>query len=135
MGPLARYAVNVTSTTDVQKVLYLTDKRNIRLAIRNTGYDYLGKSPGPAAVAFWTHHLKSIQSMPGYIRYNGPTMRIGAGIQGFEAQNTAQKSGFVNVTGHYPDIRITGGYTQGGGHGPLGSRYRRQLTNSWSGRL
>ena len=135
MGPLARYAVNVASTTDVQKVLYLTDKRNIRLAIRNTGYDFMGKSPGPAAVAFWTHHLKLVQSMPGYIRYSGPTMRIGVGIQGSKAQNAAHKSGFVIVTGHYPDIRIAGGYTQGGGHGPLGSRYRRQLTNSWSGRL
>ncbi|BAE66055.1 unnamed protein product [Aspergillus oryzae RIB40] len=135
MGPLARYAVNVASTTDVQKVLYLTDKQNIRLAIRNTGYDFMGKSPGPAAVAFWTHHLKLVQSMPGYIRYSGPTMRIGAGIQGSKAQNAAHKSGFVIVTGHYPDIRIAGGYTQGGGHGPLGSRYRRQLTNSWSGRL
>ncbi|PLB48795.1 FAD binding domain protein [Aspergillus steynii IBT 23096] len=125
VGPLARYAANVTSADEVRKVLDFTQRRNIRLVIRNTGHDYIGKSTGPGAVALWTHHLKSIDYVSEYVSaaYTGPAMRIGAGVQGFEAQNAAHQHGFTIVTGHCPDIGIAGGYTQGGGHGPLASRY------------
>lgn len=125
MGPLPHYAANVTSAEDVRKVLDFTQRRNIRLVIRNTGHDYIGKSTGAGAVTLWTHHLKSIDYVPGYASsgYTGPAMRIGAGVQGFEAQNAAHKLGFTIVTGHCPDVGIAGGYTQGGGHGPLASRY------------
>ncbi|KAL6231479.1 hypothetical protein BDW75DRAFT_233574 [Aspergillus navahoensis] len=127
VGPLARYTVNVTTAADVQKVLRFATKHNIRLAIRNTGHDYIGKSTGPGAVALWTHNLKSIEYKPEYTSswYTGPALRVGAGVQGFEAQDAAHRlgSGHVVVSGHSPDIGIAGGYTQGGGHGPLASRY------------
>ncbi|PYI08007.1 FAD-binding domain-containing protein [Aspergillus sclerotiicarbonarius CBS 121057] len=125
VGPLVRYAVNVTSAADVQHVLRFVQSKNIRLVIRNTGHDYMGKSTGAGALALWTHHLKSIETFPNYTSgsYTGPAMRIGAGVQGFEAQNAAHEAGYVMVTGHCPDVGIAGGYTQGGGHGPLASRY------------
>ncbi|KAH8424838.1 FAD-binding oxidoreductase [Aspergillus melleus] len=125
VGPLARYAANVTSADQLRSVLDFTHRRNIRLVIRNTGHDYVGKSTGLGAVVLWTHHLKSINYIPGYVSsdHTGPAMRIGAGVQGFEAQNAAHQLGFTIVTGHCPDVGIAGGYTQGGGHGPLASRY------------
>ncbi|KAA8642713.1 FAD-dependent oxidoreductase [Aspergillus tanneri] len=125
VGPLARYAANVTSADEVRNVLNFTQRHNIRLVIRNTGHDYIGKSTGPGSVALWTHYIKSIDYVPKYEsdEYTGPAMRIGAGVQGFEAQNTAHEKGFTIVTGHCPDVGIAGGYTQGGGHGPLASRY------------
>lgn len=125
IGPLVRYAANVTSATDVQKVLSFADQHNIRVVIRNTGHDYLGKSSGAGAIALWMHHLKSIRHEAEYTSswYTGPALRIGAGVQGFEAENAAHKLGLMVVTGHCPDVGITGGYTQGGGHGQLASRF------------
>lgn len=127
IGPLARYTVNVTSAADVQKVMQFTNKHNIRLSIRNTGHDYLGKSTAPGAVALWTHHLKFTEYKPHYSSswYSGPALRIGAGVQGSEAQDAAHRagSGHVIMAPHSPDVGIAGGYTQGGGHGPLASRY------------
>ncbi|KAJ6014301.1 FAD binding domain protein [Penicillium herquei] len=125
IGPLAQYAANVTSAADVKEVLDFVKKHNIRLVIRNTGHDYLGRSTGAGAVNLWTHNLKSIKTIPSYASsgYNGPAMKIGAGVQGFEAQNAAHESGYVIVTGLCPDVGIAGGYTQGGGHGSLASRY------------
>ncbi|KAJ5630610.1 FAD binding domain protein [Penicillium longicatenatum] len=124
-GPLAQYAANVTSAADVKEVLKFTKSHNIRLVIRNTGHDYLGRSTGAGGVNLWTHNLKFIETIPSYVSegYNGPAMRIGAGVQGFEAQNAAHESGYVIVTGFCPDVGIAGGYTQGGGHGSLASRY------------
>ncbi|KAL3478431.1 hypothetical protein BJX99DRAFT_256552 [Aspergillus californicus] len=127
LGPLAHYTVDISSGADVQTVLTFTTKHNIRLAIRNTGHDYLGKSTGPGAIALWTHNLKSVEYEPQFTSswYTGPALRVGAGVQGFEAQDAAHRAGngHVIVSGHSPDIGIAGGYTQGGGHGPLASRY------------
>ncbi|KAL4779280.1 FAD binding domain protein [Aspergillus varians] len=124
LGPLVRYAVNVTGPEDVQATLHFTRTHNIRLVIRNTGHDYLGKSTGAGAVALWTHHLKSIQ----YEEYNsdwytGPALRIGAGVQGYEAMAAAHARDKVLVTGDCQTVGIAGGYTQGGGHGQLASRF------------
>ncbi|KAL4748733.1 hypothetical protein BDW72DRAFT_205344 [Aspergillus terricola var. indicus] len=127
LGPLARYTANVTSAADIQKVIQFTNQHNIRLAIRNTGHDYLGRSTAPGSVTLWTHNLKSIEYNPEYTSswYTGPALTVGAGVQGFEAQDAAHRSGsgHVIVSGHAPDIGIAGGYTQGGGHGQLASRY------------
>lgn len=125
IGPLVRYAANVTSASDVQTVLGFADHHNIRVVIRNTGHDYLGKSSGAGAIALWMHHLKNIEHEAEYksLWYTGPALRIGAGVQGFEAENAAHDLGLIAVTGHCPDVGITGGYTQGGGHGQLASRF------------
>ncbi|KAJ5716008.1 FAD binding domain protein [Penicillium malachiteum] len=124
LGPFQPYAVNVTNAQDVQETLHFTQKHNIRLVIRNTGHDYYGKSTAPGAVALWTHNMKQTE----YLDYNssayaGPALRIGAGIQGFEAMEAANSYGKAIVTGNCASVGIAGGYSQGGGHGPLASWY------------
>ncbi|KAB8236625.1 FAD binding domain protein [Aspergillus alliaceus] len=124
IGPLVRYAVNVTSTADVQKTLNFIREHNIRLVIRNTGHDYMGKSTGAGAVAIWVHHLKKIEHVQYFSdRYTGPALRMGAGVQGFEATAAAQAQGQLLVSGNCPSVGLAGGYTQGGGHGQLVSQF------------
>lgn len=60
IGTYVQYAVNASSAKDVQLALAFAQKNNIRLVIRNTGHDYLGKSTGAGGLAIWTHHLKDI---------------------------------------------------------------------------
>ena len=124
IGPLPRYAVRASNVEDIRKTVRFTTRHNIRLVIRNTGHDYLGKSTGAGAVSIWTHHLKDIDFLH-YTspRYTGPAMRLGAGVQGMEAMAAAHGHGMVLVTGNCPSVGITGGYTQGGGHGQLVSRF------------
>ena len=123
IGTYVQYAVNATSVEDYQKTLRFAEAKNIRLVIRNTGHDYLGKSTGAGAIALWTHNIKDIKFL-NYKSddYEGPAMKVGAGVQGFEAQNAAHAQGLVVVTGNCPTVGIAGGYTQGGGHSPLSSK-------------
>lgn len=84
----------------------------------------MGKSTGAGAVSIWTHNLKDIDFLQyKSARYTGPAMRLGAGVQGMEAMAAAHRHGKVLVTGNCPSVGITGGYTQGGGHGQLVSRF------------
>jgi len=55
--------------------------------------------------------------------YTGKAMKMGAGVQGFEAHAAADAQGFTVVGGECPSVGLAGGYTQGGGHSALSSRY------------
>lgn len=85
---------------------------------------YLGKSTGPGSLAIWTHHLKKI----GFFDYNGPyyagkAIKMGGGVQGFEAYRAANEIGLAVTGGQCPTVGLAGGYTQGGGHSALASKY------------
>ncbi|KAL9625125.1 MAG: hypothetical protein Q9160_000854 [Pyrenula sp. 1 TL-2023] len=89
---------------------------------------YNGKSTGAGALSVWTHHLKSISIINQYSSpsssYTGPAIKMGAGVQGFEAYAAAHAQGLRVLGGECPSVGIAGGYTQGGGHSALASRYR-----------
>ncbi|PQE16637.1 FAD FMN-containing isoamyl alcohol oxidase protein [Rutstroemia sp. NJR-2017a BBW] len=82
LGNLASYALNVSGPADVIAGLGFVRKNNIRLTIKNTGHDFLGRSTGAGSA-----------------------------------------DGYRVVGGSCPTVGVTGGFTQGGGHGPLGSAY------------
>ncbi|KAF7883178.1 uncharacterized protein EAF01_011687 [Botrytis porri] len=124
LGNLVNYAVNVSTPNDAVAAIQFSKNHNIRFVIRNTGHDYLGKSTGAGSLAVWTHNLKNISFSDWNSDYfTGKAMKIGAGIQGFEALKSAHDAGFVTVGGECPTVGIAGGYTQGGGHSALSSSF------------
>lgn len=124
LGTYVQYAVDARDAADYQRTIEFTRSHNIRLVIRNTGHDYLGKSTGAGAVAVWTHHLKDIKILDYHSRrYTGKATKIGAGVQTFEANEAAHAHGLAIVAGSCPSIGLAGGFTQGGGHGQLSSKY------------
>ncbi|KAL4931426.1 FAD-dependent oxidoreductase [Aspergillus undulatus] len=124
LGNYVSYAVNVSSVEHVSKSLAFAKKHNIRPVIRNTGHDYQGKSTGAGALGLWMHHLKNLSlTTHSDSRYSGPALKVGAGVQGIEAYEFADKHGYQVVGGECPSVGIAGGYTQGGGHSALSSRY------------
>ncbi|KAK8029895.1 FAD-dependent isoamyl alcohol oxidase [Apiospora rasikravindrae] len=125
LGNFASYVVNVTGPSDVQKAIDFSKKYNVRLVIKNTGHDYLGKSTGKGGLSLWTHNLKSTKYIPKYSKpyYKGPAIKLGAGVEGFEAYAAANAAGHSIVGGSCPTVGISGGYSQGGGHSMLSSKY------------
>ena len=125
LGNLVSYAVNASSTKDIQQTLAFAQTNNIRLVIRNTGHDYNGKSTGAGALGLWLHHLDSLQFVSKYTSpsYTGPAMRVGAGASIYNAYKFADANNGIIVGGSCPTVALAGGYIQGGGHGPLASKY------------
>ncbi|RYP01734.1 hypothetical protein DL765_010836 [Monosporascus sp. GIB2] len=124
LGTYVPYAVNASDASDYREAIAFAKKYNIRLVIRNTGHDYMGRLTGPGALALWTHNIKDL-SILDYksTTYTGKAIKIGAGVQGSEAQEAANAEGLVVVEGDCPIVGIAGGYTQGGGTSPLGSKF------------
>ncbi|KAI0185941.1 hypothetical protein EV127DRAFT_484700 [Xylaria flabelliformis] len=125
LGNLPSYAINVSSAEDVVAGVQFAEKNNIRLVIKNTGHDFLGRSSGEGALSLWTHNMKQTTFIPKYkgSTYQGPALRIGAGIMNIEMYQAADKVGYRAVGGSCPTVGAGGGYTQAGGHGPLGAKY------------
>ncbi|KAI0172765.1 6-hydroxy-D-nicotine oxidase [Hypoxylon sp. FL1284] len=120
LGNYVDYAVQVTGSKDIAATIRFADERNIRLVIRNTGHDYMGRSTGAGALAIWTHYLKDVKVVDWSDReYDGKAIQIGAGVEGHEAMDAAADSGLVVVTGECPTVGLAGGYVQNGGHSPL----------------
>ena len=124
VGSYIQYAVNASGASDYRKTIEFTKKHNIRLVIRNTGHDYLGKSSGPGAVGIWTHNLKELAILDYKSKhYTGKAIKVAAGVQAGEALQAAHAQGLVVVTGNCATIGIAGGFSQGGGHSPLSSKF------------
>ncbi|KAK8066698.1 hypothetical protein PG997_013445 [Apiospora hydei] len=121
------YVVNVTRVADVQLAVNFARNTGVRLVVRNTGHDYVGKSTGAGALSIWTHHLKDIDFIPAYSSpassYTGPAIKMGAGIVGYELYEAADRFGVSALSGEGRTVGTAGGYTAGGGLSPLTGKY------------
>nr|POE79478.1 fad-linked oxidoreductase zeb1 [Quercus suber] len=124
LGNIASYAINVSSAADALVGIRFALRNNIRLTVKNTGHDYIGRSTGQGALALWTHNLKSI-AFHSYKSsyYNGSAVRLGAGVQAFEVYRPAADHHLRVTTGFCPTVGIAGGWVTGAGHGPLEGLY------------
>lgn len=85
---------------------------------------FSGKSTGAGALSVWLHNLKDIEFKDYHdAHYTGKAVKVGAGAQGIEVYQAAHAEGLRVVSGECRSVGIAGGYTQGGGHSALNSRY------------
>ncbi|OMP84254.1 6-hydroxy-D-nicotine oxidase [Diplodia seriata] len=123
LGGDAVYSINVTSAADMAAGVKFANAHNIRLVVRSTGHDFLGKSTGTGSLGLWTHNMRSTTIIPAYsspsTAYTGPAIKLAAGVRGADALAAATAAGYVVLTGNCPSVGLVGGWTQGGGHSAL----------------
>ncbi|KAK7932726.1 FAD binding domain-containing protein [Apiospora marii] len=118
VGAYVQYAVDATHPSHYQKTLAFAAEHNIRLVVRNTAHDWLGKSTGAGGLAIRTHNYKGVEVLDYESEhYTGKALKMFAGTQFRDAFQAAHDQGLVVVGGTCPSVGIAGGYTQGGGHG------------------
>ncbi|KAM0551363.1 hypothetical protein ACHAPJ_008472 [Fusarium lateritium] len=123
IGNYVDYAVKVSNAQQVAAAVRFANDHNIHLVVRNTAHDYFGRSTGAGALAIWTHHLKNAEVVQWADKlYNGPALKLGAGVQGSDAIEFASANGLTGVSGECPTVGLAG-FTLGGGHSPLSTSY------------
>ena len=86
LKPLAKYTVNASEPRHVSDALKFASKHNLRVSVKNTGLDYLGRSTS-SEFSIWTHCLQGITihsafQARDYSKCSAvPTMTVGAGNQ------------------------------------------------------
>lgn len=119
--------MNATEPKHVQLAVNFARNTGVRLIVKNTGHDFLGKSGGKDALSIWTHWMKDIEYIEEYsdsnLGYSGPAFKSGVGVQAFEIYKAAHEKGRIVVGGEGETVGVMGGYIQGGGHSPLTGLY------------
>ncbi|CAF0931701.1 unnamed protein product [Rotaria sordida] len=121
-GSVPRLAVNATTAEHVQATVRLANTNNLRLVIKTTGHDYLGRSTAADSLLLWLHYMKTI-TLEQYTSCTGENIsnavRIGAGVQWGEAYAWLSTYNLIAIGGASPTVGAIGGFLQNGGHGPL----------------
>ncbi|OQU95118.1 hypothetical protein CLAIMM_01367 [Cladophialophora immunda] len=127
LGVSPSYAVNCTDPRHVALTVVFSKLFNIRLVVKNTGHDQLGRSEGSHGLEIWIRHLRNgitfqdtFKSSTGCTAGNwtGSAFKIAGGYSWGDVGAEAQKRNVVVVNGGTPSVGAIGGWMQGGGHGP-----------------
>ncbi|KAH7388921.1 FAD binding domain-containing protein [Cadophora sp. MPI-SDFR-AT-0126] len=125
-GGFPVYVVNATTVEHIQLAVNFARNRNVRLVIKNTGHDFLGRSVGAGSISIWTHYLKGFEYLPEYTqgRYKGPAARVGAGLEAWELYPLMDQYDMAIVApAGSTTVGVYGGWLAGGGHSVLSSYY------------
>jgi UDP-N-acetylenolpyruvoylglucosamine reductase len=83
-GYLPEYAIVARKEKHIAAGVKFAKKKDIRLVIRNTGHDFMGRSSGYGGLTINTHTFKDVaftKKYQGPGAYKGSAVTVGAGIQ------------------------------------------------------
>ena len=126
---MSAYYVDAQTPIDVQAALAFVKDHNIRLTIKNTGHDFLGRSSAASTLALRTTNMKHLQFQAYLEAYNCPAASqghvgvMGAGVVAHEVVDYFLTHGMDITVGACPTVCIAGGLGQAGGHAVFGRSY------------
>jgi hypothetical protein len=143
LGDSPVYSINATTPAAISAGLKFASKYNIRVTIKQSGHDFLGRSTGTGSLEIWTHYLRNDPTQPplvftktytptescaavqvgGASYWGGSAVHIGGAFTWDDVYPVAHENGVVVVGGTCNSVGIIGGYLQGGGHGAAMHQY------------
>lgn len=127
-GSVPDYGIDVRSAEDAITGFNFSRAHGVRLVIKNTGHDFMGRSSAPGALALWMHNLQSITSEGEFVpagctaakqTQKVPVVTYGAGVSFQALIDFAEANNFTIPTAGDASVAGGGGYVQGGGHSVL----------------
>ena len=121
-GRVSWYSIQAETPADIQAGVRFAQKYNLRVAIRNTGHDFLGRSVAVGSLQINTHLMTDMKLHTNFKPrgYNGQgeglAVTLGAGVQLYDMYNWLDQNDVMVVGGSSHGVGIAGGYIQGGGH-------------------
>jgi hypothetical protein len=86
LGWMPHYVIMAKTAAHIQAGVKFAKEKNIRLIIRNTGHDFMGRSTGYGSLAINTHSFKTMEWIKNYTgpsedKWTGGAVKLGVGIQ------------------------------------------------------
>ena len=138
-GRIPLYSAAVKTARHIQAVVKFAAKHNVKLAIKNTGHDFLGRSTAPSSLQIFTGNMKEIDLTDSFVPAV-PTgtapprgvraVTVDAGVQLGELYEYLGAKGAMVVGGFSRTVGMAGGYIQGGGHSAMGWLYGMASDNA-----
>jgi FAD/FMN-containing dehydrogenase len=119
------YAVAAESAGDIAAAVRFAREREVRLAVKGTGHDYLGRSNAANSLLVWTHRMRGITFHERFqtARETCPALTVEAGTRWLEAYQAATRHGVYVQGGGCTSVGAAGGFLQGSGFGSFSKRF------------
>ncbi|KAL3479627.1 hypothetical protein BJX99DRAFT_267991 [Aspergillus californicus] len=124
-GSVPTKYVDVRTVKHVQRTLKFAGKNRLRVVVKNTGHDYMGRSSAPDSLGLWMHNLRPAIKVnedfqpEGCGESSGDCITFGAGQQFGGIYDFVKAHGYRIAGGSYSNVGAAGGWITGGGHSLL----------------
>lgn len=111
LGDMPVYAVNASAPAHVAAAVHYAVQKNLRLVIKMTGHDLIGRSTGYGSLEIWIAHLQNginfepqyQPTVPGHSNYwTGAAIQVSGGYHWSDVYNVAVANNVVVVGGGCP---------------------------------
>ena len=123
-------AVRAKRADDIVAAVNFARDNGVKLVVKGTGHDYLGRSNAADSLLVWTHDMREITMHDAFVPQGAPTgtpsvhaMTVEAGTRWLEAYRAATAAGRFVAGGGCTSVGACGGFTFGSGFGPFSKRY------------
>ncbi len=130
------YAVAAETSQDVMAAVDFARQHRIRLVVKGTGHDYLGRSNAPDSLLVWTHKMRRVTTIDAFVPQGCsnaspiPAVAVEAGTRWLEAyQEVTLRHGRYVQGGGCTSVGAAGGFIQGGGFGSWSRKYGTAAAN------
>lgn len=127
-GSVSEYYIQVEEVSDIGAALKFSKKTGIRLSIKNSGHDYLGRSSLKGSLALWTRKVSGMIYTNDFIPEgcNSTPVNVittAAGVNTNDVYEFAEAHNVTFIGGYATTIGVAGGWVQAGGHSVLSPVY------------
>ena len=71
-GSVPPIGVDARSESDVRTAVNFAKKHNLKLVVKGTGHDFIGRSTARGSFLIWTHHMKQTMYNPTFVPKGAP---------------------------------------------------------------
>jgi len=123
--------VTAANVGDIAAAVSFARDHRLRLVVKGTGHDYLGRSNAPDSLLVWTHEMRRVAVDDAFVPRGcaashsaAPAVSVEAGTRWIEAyQEVTVKHGRYVQGGGCTSVGAAGGFMQGGGFGSWSKAY------------
>lgn len=131
ISAVSPYAVVAENSQDVIAAINFAKKHHLKLVIKGTGHDYLGRSNAKDSLLLWTHKMRKVSLCKRFCPVGSPADTIGVTAVNVEAgtrwlevyQEVTTKHSLYVQGGGCTSVGAAGGFLQGGGFGSFSKKY------------
>jgi len=109
LGYYGVYVILAKAKEHIKAGIDFARKKNLRLIVRNTGHDFIGRSTGWGSLIINTHSFQNVEFLDKYKGpgdYSGSAVKIGAGVQGAALMAKCAEKKLAVVVGECPVRRL-----------------------------
>ncbi|KAF8527013.1 FAD-binding domain-containing protein [Hysterangium stoloniferum] len=121
-GNVPVLGVNATTAAHIQAGVHFAREHNLKVSVKSTGHDYLGRSTAKGSFLLWTRYFEDITFHDTFKvgqKNTGSAVTVGSGVHLNGLYQAAKAQGKTYVGGSAATVAPAGGYVQGAGHSAL----------------